>query len=164
METCKALISILHMDPHHCHLTLPSALQAFSTGTDKQQACLDLLQLHADLPHLFLGFDMVYKSVKGLTGLDSCLASRAPSPESSGVFLSAVPSGHCSSTPSRPSSATPSQPLSMGSAQKGGLDVAAKLAVVSRFRVAFQALSEVACFPCLHGTVCLHDLGAALSR
>lgn len=127
-------------------------------STDKQQAYSDLLQLHFDLPHLFLAFDVVSKSAKGLTGLDSCLASRAPSPESSGVFLSAVSSSHLSASPSRSPSATPSWSSNMVSAQRGGRDVAAKLAVVSRFRVAFQALYEVASFPCLHGMVSLHDL------
>ena len=127
-------------------------LQVSSTGTGKTPAWLDLLQLHADLPHLLLGFDMVYKSVKALNGLDSCLASRAPSQESSGVFLGSASSRPPSATPSRPPSATPSWSLSMGSAQRGGLDVAAKLAVMSRFKAAFQELYEVACFPCLRGT------------
>ena len=88
---------------------------------------------------------MVYKSVKGLNGLDSCLASCAPSQESSGVFLDAASSSLSSATPSSPPSANPSRALSIGSAQRGGgLDVAAKLGVMSRFKAAFQGLYEVA--------------------
>ena len=101
---------------------------------------------------------MVYKSVKGLNGLDSCLASCAPSQESSGVFLDALSSSPPSATPSSPPSANPSRAPSMGSAQRGGLNVAAKLGVMSRFKAAFQGLYEVAWFPCLLGTLCLQCL------
>ena len=112
-------------------------LQASSTGLNKQQACLDLLQLHADLPDLFLGFDIAYKAVKGLNSLNSSLASCAPSQESSGVFLSPASSRPPSATPSSPRSAIVSRPPSIGSAQRGSIDVAAKLAVMSRFKAAF---------------------------
>ena len=108
-----------------------SALQASSNSTGKQQCLQDLQQLHADLPYLFLGFDIVHKSVKGLNGLDSCVSSLAPSRESSVLF---------SPAPSRPSSA--------GSSSDEH-DIAAKLAVMSEFKSAFEALCEVSIMlPC----------------
>ena len=100
-------------------------LQTSCNSTGKQQCFQDLLQLHADLPYLFLGFDIVYKAVKGLNGLDSCVSSFAPSRESSVMFGPAA---------SRPSSA--------GSTSDAH-DIAAKLAVMSDFKSAFEGLFQV---------------------
>ena len=85
----------------------------------------DLLQLHADLPHLFLGLDRVYKSVKGLNGLTSAVSSLAPSPEPSQEFSTAF---------SCPSSADSS------SAAQG---LAAKLSTMCALKAAWQAALEV---------------------